>query len=394
MTDKGWKVSFHLVYPYLTFPCNNTLLKDAATALSNLSSLCFCDGDGTTCRFVDTAVYTRNRQFRLPLNHKLSDATCSVLRLPGCPTASTFRLACVTCLEQEAWRVPESTSPPLPTTSLAVRTMSGAGYATRTSLSVPNEVRTAESGILSSLFALLRNAGQTDGRLQAKEGDACTFRWTTFSPRPCCVAQLWRPANPSHDTNGAYVTYDRSHAVFLKCLHPQCLRFGGRGEFLGYLAPVSSTTTTENDTAPMSAFQRGQKRRLEASPKTGKRFTVERSLSSESCPQPPTLTNAAAGDDSDPSLSAVLPLPNQDIMSPVTNLSAQSNNSTAQLTLKQGLTRIFARNQENDDRPLTAWHVDTGDCGGRLGALCSTIQSTSACTSSHQNSGKDASELV
>ena len=257
MTDKGWKVSFHLVYPYLTFPCNNTLLKDAATALSNLSSLCFCDGDGTTCRFVDTAVYTRNRQFRLPLNHKLSDATCSVLRLPGCPTASTFRLACVTCLEQEAWRVPESTSPPLPTTSLAVRTISGAGYATRTSFSVPNEVRTAESGILSSLFALLRNAGQPDGRLQAKEGDACTFQWTTFSPLPCCVAQLWRPTNPSHDTNGAYVTYDSSHAVFLKCLHPQCLRFGGRGEFLVYLAPVSSTTTTENDTAPMSAFQRG-----------------------------------------------------------------------------------------------------------------------------------------
>ena len=25
--------------------------------------------DGTDCRFVDTAVYTRNRQFRPPLNH-------------------------------------------------------------------------------------------------------------------------------------------------------------------------------------------------------------------------------------------------------------------------------------------------------------------------------------
>ena len=149
---------------------------------------------------------------------------------------------------------------------------------------------------------------------------------------------------------------DRSHAVFLKCLHQQCLRLGERGEFLGYIAPVSSATTTENDTAPMSAFQRGQKRRLEASPKTAKRFIVERPLSSELCPQPPTLANAAAGDDNDPSLSAVLPLQNQDIMSPVTNLSAQSNNSTAQLTFKQGLTRIFARNQENDNRPLTAWH--------------------------------------
>ena len=76
-------------------------------------------------------------------------------------------------------------------------------------------------------------------------------------------------------------------------------------------------------------------------------------------------------------------------MSAVANLSAQSNKITAQQTLKQGLTRIFARNQKNDERPLTTWHVEMGDCRGRLGASCSTIQSTSACSSSHQNSGKD-----
>ena len=47
MNDKGWKVSFNLVYPYLTFPCNSTILKEAATVFSNLSSQCFRGGDGT-----------------------------------------------------------------------------------------------------------------------------------------------------------------------------------------------------------------------------------------------------------------------------------------------------------------------------------------------------------
>ena len=151
---------------------------------------------------MDTAVYTRNtdRQCRLPfqVNHKFSDATGSVYRLPGCPSVSTSRLASVTCLEHEAWIVPVSASPSLPMTNLALRTMSVARCTTRTSLSVLSEVQTvlsevqtAEASILSNLLALLRNAGQPDGQLQAKEGDACTFRWATFSLLPCCLAQLW-----------------------------------------------------------------------------------------------------------------------------------------------------------------------------------------------------------
>ena len=47
------------------------LLKKAAAALSSLPSLCFGGGDGTFCSFVDTAVYTRNRQIRVLLNHEL-----------------------------------------------------------------------------------------------------------------------------------------------------------------------------------------------------------------------------------------------------------------------------------------------------------------------------------
>ena len=36
LTPEGWKISYHLVYPWLTFSCNNGTLKEEVTALSNL----------------------------------------------------------------------------------------------------------------------------------------------------------------------------------------------------------------------------------------------------------------------------------------------------------------------------------------------------------------------
>ena len=101
-TNQGWKVSYHLVYPLLTFPCNNTVLKAEATALSNLPHLQILLVDGTSHHFVDTAVYSRNQLFRLPLNFKLSDDTCTSLSLQGDSFLSEFRTACVTCLEAGA----------------------------------------------------------------------------------------------------------------------------------------------------------------------------------------------------------------------------------------------------------------------------------------------------
>ena len=243
-TANGWKVSFHLICPYLTFPRNDTVLKAAAIALSELPQLCFRDAKGTDCRFVDTAVYTRNRQFRLPLNHTLSDETRSVLRLPGPPTVSAFSLACVTCLKSEAWRVPDTAGPQRLVHRCISRGDSAAGIAaTRTQYKL-NGACSAGSNIVSALLTLLHNAGQPDGTLQLKEGDVhtATFRWATNVPRRCCTAQIWRPADPTHDKNGAYVSYDRSRAVFLKCLHPQCLRYRGRGEFLGYVPKLFEIT--------------------------------------------------------------------------------------------------------------------------------------------------------
>jgi hypothetical protein len=65
-TDQGWKVSYHVIYPWLTFPCNNTTLRDEVTRLSEDPCLQYKGPSGVQ-RFIDPAVYTRNRQFRLPL---------------------------------------------------------------------------------------------------------------------------------------------------------------------------------------------------------------------------------------------------------------------------------------------------------------------------------------
>jgi len=237
-TSKGWKASYHLVYPFLTFPCNNTMLKEEVTALSNLSQLQIRMTDGTMHCFVDTAVYSRNQLFRMPLNFKLSDHTCTPLRVPGTCTVSDFRAACVTCLEADAWRVPDdggSRDPPH-------RRPKSASRSTGPEMPLPQSMSEPEITIVKSLIVLLRKAGQPEGRLQPLNCtvERATFRWDA-SPRPCSVAQIWRPANPQHLSNGAFVTYDLSRAVFLKCLHSECQKLSrGRGVFLGYLPPLSA----------------------------------------------------------------------------------------------------------------------------------------------------------
>ena len=62
------------------------------------------------------------------------------------------------------------------------------------------------------------------------------------------------------------------------------------------------------------------------------------------------------------------------------------------LTLKKGLSRIFARSQQNDDRPITGWHEETCAYGGREGETISTACSTLSVTSSHQPPETDGSD--
>ena len=82
--------------------------------------------------------------------------------------------------------------------------------------------------------------------------EAATFRWDA-SPRPCSVAQIWRPADTTHQSNGAYVTYDSSQAAILKCLHSECPKLNrGSRLFLGYLPclPAGHAEADETPCAP------------------------------------------------------------------------------------------------------------------------------------------------
>ena len=67
---------------------------------------------------------------------------------------------------------------------------------------IKSEAQTVDSGILPSLLVLSCKASQPEGQLQAKEDGPIAFLWITYLMCPCYVTQIWRPANPFHDSNG------------------------------------------------------------------------------------------------------------------------------------------------------------------------------------------------
>ena len=81
MTDKGLKVSFHVIFPQIVFPCNNADLKAIASALSSSPDLRYQDQQGIERSFVDGGVYSRNRLMRTAMSWKLDDPTCTALSL-------------------------------------------------------------------------------------------------------------------------------------------------------------------------------------------------------------------------------------------------------------------------------------------------------------------------
>jgi hypothetical protein len=195
-TDQGWKVSYHIIYPWLTFSCNTTMLRDEVTRLSDDPSLQY-NGPGGIQRFIDPAVYTRYRQFRLPLCYKLSDRSRTGLSLPSPPLLSTFGRACISRIEIDSWRVPAE---PVPAD------LRPAHNTRRTSrdLAPTNDTCMLDWAQLAPLtkylYQLLRRQGHPEGRLtpQGHKFGKETFRWEV-SPgrRPCMVAQQWRSSDPT-----------------------------------------------------------------------------------------------------------------------------------------------------------------------------------------------------
>jgi hypothetical protein len=54
------------------------------------------------------------------------------------------------------------------------------------------------------------------------------FRWQVAPGilRPCITAQIWRPSQAGHMSNGSWISVDCLGGVYLICLHPQCLQRG------------------------------------------------------------------------------------------------------------------------------------------------------------------------
>ena len=121
------------------------------------------------------------------------------------------------------------------------------------------------------------------------------------------------------------------------------------------------------------------------------------SLPSDVGPSGPEQASAAAGVCSDLSTCVLPTSSNGYVMATTTNSTEVSGGSSVQLILKQGLSRIFARNQQNDDRPITAWHEKTCAYGGREGETINTACSTLSVTSSQQDSemvGNDTNRAI
>jgi hypothetical protein len=109
-TGDGLKVSYHIIYPWLVFPCNNSMLRDEIRDMSAMPAFQYFTQTGTQKPFIDPGVYTRNRQFRLLLNCKLPDRTRTALQLSQHPTLDLFVCSCITHIQERSWHVPPETA--------------------------------------------------------------------------------------------------------------------------------------------------------------------------------------------------------------------------------------------------------------------------------------------
>jgi len=223
MTGGGWKVSYHVIFPWLTFKCNDGILKDTVRELSEKPELQYNTRQGTR-PFVDGNVYTKNRQFRTALSWKLDDNTTTELRPRGDMTKDNLLLSFVTRIEDETWWAPVEDK--LGRCATARPRSAARG--------VREEPPTEHvTGRLNSILELLRLNDHPPGRLTHSGGR--NYRWDAPG-RPCLFAKLWRPDDPRHGSNGAAITVLQNGEVYIRCFHSTCQRYGaGQGEHLGTL---------------------------------------------------------------------------------------------------------------------------------------------------------------
>jgi hypothetical protein len=170
------------------------MLRDEVTSMSAMGQFQYCTKNGDMKSFIDPAVYTNNRQFRLLMCHKLSDCTRTELRLSNPPTVRMFTRSCITHMEDKVWRVPAMAIPEEITPRLCTQ---------RTSkCSVQNTASSAQpvpSPVMVFLHSLLREHGQLDRDLwRSWQSDSLRLWCRGFDPyrrRPRGVAVNLRVQN-------------------------------------------------------------------------------------------------------------------------------------------------------------------------------------------------------
>ena len=375
MTNSGWKVSYHVVYPWLVFPCNTTTLKNEVGLISARPEFQYRDKDNVLKPFVDPTVYTNNRQFRMLLNYKLSDSTRTALTLAAPPTLSAFLRSCITHIGSSAWRVPpESVQSPL--RSRPVRGAEvGEAEASGTPRIARHQERPAEGvpAVADFIKTCLYAQGHPEGRL-TRSTDGQAYRWETLHsiPRPCPTAQLWRPTKPNHVSNGAQVTVNAVGQIFLRCLHSECRsRSGGQRWFVGTvpasLLPHQSVSAAGSGqkTSPGAACKRPADQDLEGASEHRPTPARRRTVSGHRA-DPDTVSM----DDGRDSEAAVRVGAAEDVAhTPLLDKGSPPDGRRPPLSFPSSMVRVLAENQTGEVDSFRPWHECPGLYGGRLGGL-------------------------
>ena len=364
MTDAGWKVSYHVIYPWLVFPCNTTTLKCEAELLSARPEFQYRDKANVLKPFVDPTVYTNNRQFRLLLNCKLSDSTRTALNLASPPTLSSFSRSCITCIGPDAWRVPQESDPHRHPRSVRKSDVSG------TSRKSAHGIRPVgdEPAVDAFVKACLYEQGHPEGRL-TRSPDGQAYRWETLNnaPRPCPTAQLWRPTKPCHVSNGAQITVNGLGQIFLRCLHSECRsRSGGQRWYLGtvpasLLLLQSESATVAKATSTSAARKRSADTNIEESSDQPFRSSRRRNALGHravSCTDSLNCGQDLAGASEEVTAEGVAEPPAA-VSPPAV--------SRPPLSSPGSMLRVIAENQAGEVDSFHPWHECPGPFGGRTG---------------------------
>ena len=374
MTGDGLKISYHVIFPWLIFPCNTTMLHDEVGSMSEMPQFQYNTASGQRKSFIDPGVYTSNRQFRLLLCNKLSDRSRTALHLSSPPTIAMFVRSCITHIGGTAGVVPQETIPRV----VASKSSSARKARITEGDGVARPAPPASSPLCNFLYQMLRRQGQPNGTLTlvSESASEIKFRWQVPSDilRPCMTAQIWRPSQAGHKSNGAWVSVDRHGGVSLICLHPQCLQRGycnkrllgqtplsllslhsPAGEARGQssddarIDPVTPEPNLQRDNrmdAPRPANRSEESRNPEGSPAgphvSSHSHTTPRQLQSEGADELLVAANSSA---------------------PVVS---ECSRSCRKATREQSLAQVAAENQHAKNESFQAWMVETGQWGGRV----------------------------